>query len=600
MIGALTAVTYEPRDWTSGDVAFITTLATHAAIALTNAELFEQTEARAAQLAVLQAASARMSRAGTVEEIGRTVVEETRRIIDYHNARVYLIEPPDEVVPIAFEGIVGAYEQVDLELLRCQLGEGFTGWVALHGEPLLVNDANADPRGATIAGTDDVDESMLVVPMRYDQTIVGVITLSKLGLDQFGADDLRLLTILADQAATAVESARLLARTAGPRRRAAPPARHERRAVRQPRPAPGREPHRRPPGPGDGRRRVRDQLLGPAGRPGRVARLLPRGQDRRDGAVLRRRRAIPRRCACSSARTRVIIDADDPAADPAEVALLRRDGNRVLAMLPLVAKGQSIGLVELFSTLGRSPGTTSASQLGPDDGQRGGDGARERAALRGRAQPRRPRPADRLLQPPVPARAARRGGRPGPARAAAAERADARPRRLQARQRHVRPPVRRPGPDLDRRAHPLDPARRRTSRRATAATSSRSSCPRPTPTRPGRRPSGSSRRSATTPFVGRAARAGADRRVDRRGDVPADGRTATELIAAADRALYQRQARAAATTPRPRRTPPPRTNVLARKRPGVPAPGMDATAPDRHPPIRRDANPPGRRHSATD
>ena len=35
VIGALTAVTIEPRDWTSGDVAFITTLATHAAIALT-------------------------------------------------------------------------------------------------------------------------------------------------------------------------------------------------------------------------------------------------------------------------------------------------------------------------------------------------------------------------------------------------------------------------------------------------------------------------------------------------------------------------------------------------------------------------------------
>ena len=126
---------------------------------------------------------------------------------------MYLVEAPDEVVPIAFAGIVGAYEQVDLELLRCKLGEGFTGWVAQHGEPLLINDANADARGETIPGTDDVDESMLVVPMRYDQAIVGVITLSKLGFDQFDQDDLRLLTILADQAATAVESARLLART---------------------------------------------------------------------------------------------------------------------------------------------------------------------------------------------------------------------------------------------------------------------------------------------------------------------------------------------------------------------------------------------------
>jgi diguanylate cyclase (GGDEF)-like protein len=44
-----------------------------------------------------------------------------------------------------------------------------------------------------------------------------------------------------------------------------------------------------------------------------------------------------------------IVDADDPAADPAEVGLLRQDGNRALAMLPLVAKNQSIGLVELLS-----------------------------------------------------------------------------------------------------------------------------------------------------------------------------------------------------------------------------------------------------------
>ena len=43
------------------------------------------------------------------------------------------------------------------------------------------------------------------------------------------------------------------------------------------------------------------------------------------------------------------IDAEDPAADPAEVALLRKDGNRMLVMLPLIAKGEAIGLVELFS-----------------------------------------------------------------------------------------------------------------------------------------------------------------------------------------------------------------------------------------------------------
>ena len=301
VIGALSAVTREPRSWTSGDVAFISTLATHAAIALANAELFEQTVARAAQLEVLQAASARLSRATTIDEIGRTIVEETGGIIDYHNARVYLVEGSD-VVPIAFEGRVGAYELVDLALLTCKLGEGFTGWVAEHGEPILVNDANRDPRGATIAGTDDIDESMLVVPMRYDGVTIGVITLSKLGLDGFGSDDLRLLTILADRAATAVGSARLLTRTqdlAGELRRLLDMS-AELSGSLDPRQV--ADLMAAPPRARDRRRRVRHQLLGPAGRPGRVARLLPQPAARGARAVLRRGRLSRRRCASSNGR----------------------------------------------------------------------------------------------------------------------------------------------------------------------------------------------------------------------------------------------------------------------------------------------------------
>ncbi len=166
---------------------------------------------RSAQLAVLQLAARRMSASLEPEEVGRAVVEETRRVIDYHNARVYLFEAPDMLAPVAFEGRVGAYERVDMAILRTRLGEGFTGWVAQHQTPLRVDDANADPRGSTIPGTDEVDESMLVVPMLHDDSLVGVVTLSKLGLRQFDEEDLRLLLILADQAATAFTGAANLA-----------------------------------------------------------------------------------------------------------------------------------------------------------------------------------------------------------------------------------------------------------------------------------------------------------------------------------------------------------------------------------------------------
>ena len=314
---------------------------------------------RSAHLGVLQAAAQRMNSSLTVGGVGRAVVEETRRIIDYHNARVYVLEPPDDLVPIAFEGRVGAYERVDLELLRTKVGAGFTGWVALHGTPLRIDDANADPRGATIAGTDDVDESMLVVPMRHDASVVGVITLSKLGLKQFDDDDVRILTILADQAATALVSARLLTQT----RELAVELRRlldmggalaeslEPRAVAN---------------------AIGEHLTRAVGAEEAAISYWDRANDRLETLGYYPQAGVedlepwyalgkfPTSRRVLEEQIEVAIDVDDPNADPAEVELLRKDGFRGVVMLPLVAKGQSIGLIEL---LGRNPVNIDGQRL---------------------------------------------------------------------------------------------------------------------------------------------------------------------------------------------------------------------------------------------
>ena len=310
--------------------------------AASNALLF------ARQLEVLQAASARLSRAEGPEAVGRAVVEETGRIIDYHNARVYVLEPGGDLVPIAFEGRVGEYERVDLDLLRTTVGVGFTGWVGLHGVPLLIRDANDDPRGASIPGTDDVDESMIVVPMRYDDAVVGVITLSKLGLDQFDGHDQRLLSILADQAATALESARNLERSralAGELRLLLDVSSQIAVSL--------------------DRREVANVLARHLATIMAVDECAISSWDRANDRVeslgyfpvVKAETLVPFFEVSTYPQTKrvledqsvVLIDALDPAADPAEVGLLTAVGLRAVVMLPLIASGESIGLVELFS-----------------------------------------------------------------------------------------------------------------------------------------------------------------------------------------------------------------------------------------------------------
>ena len=192
---------------------------------------------------------------------------------------------------------------------------------------------------------------MLVVPMRYDGVTVGVITLSKLGLDGFDADDLRLLTILADHAATAVETARLLTRSQDL-------ARELRRLLDMSGELSGSLDPRQVAnlmaghlGRRDGRRRMRHQLLGPRLRAGRVARLLPAARASTRWSRSSTSPASPRRCACSSARRPSSSMPTTRRRTRPRSSSCVRDGNRMLAMLPLVAKGQSIGLVELFSRI---------------------------------------------------------------------------------------------------------------------------------------------------------------------------------------------------------------------------------------------------------
>src|SRR4029077_3450170 len=68
--------------------------------------------------------------------------------------------------------------------------------------------AAADPRADTIPGTEeDLDESMLLAPMVFDDQVLGVLVLSKLGLNKFTDDDLRLLVIYASFAAQAMANA---------------------------------------------------------------------------------------------------------------------------------------------------------------------------------------------------------------------------------------------------------------------------------------------------------------------------------------------------------------------------------------------------------
>jgi diguanylate cyclase (GGDEF)-like protein len=162
-----------------------------------------------AHLKMLQSLTGKLNRLNDVREIGDAIAEELRSLVDYHNCRVFVIDS-DELIPVAFLGdLTSGVDSVSLDILRKRVGEGVTGRCAELGESIVVGDAANCEFGQQIEGTDPIEESLLAVPLRYGSRVVGVIVVSKLGLNQFDEDDVRLLEVLAGHAAVAVENASL-------------------------------------------------------------------------------------------------------------------------------------------------------------------------------------------------------------------------------------------------------------------------------------------------------------------------------------------------------------------------------------------------------
>ena len=161
-----------------------------------------------AHLKMLQSLGGKLNRLNDVRQIGEVIADELRLLIDYHNCRVSVIEG-DDVVPIAFRGELLSRSGERVDFPRTRIGEGITGHVAETSEPLLVGNTLECEYAVMIPGTHMIEESQIAVPLCYGARVIGVIAISKLGVDQFDEDDVRLLEVLAGHASVALENARL-------------------------------------------------------------------------------------------------------------------------------------------------------------------------------------------------------------------------------------------------------------------------------------------------------------------------------------------------------------------------------------------------------
>ena len=207
--GLLVVLTTSPRRFSALEVERIMAVAAQAGTAITNARLIAEARRWAKQLEGIEALSRQLNRSREVAGVGEAVARELEGLMPYDGLRFYVLEPDGHTLEaVTLKTSVAEYAAETPDNTRLVLGEGLGGGIALAGDAEIIGNVWADPRTVDIPGTPDCDESMIVVPLLFEQEVQGVLEISRLGFDAFEPPELRLAQILGAQAAVAIVNAR--------------------------------------------------------------------------------------------------------------------------------------------------------------------------------------------------------------------------------------------------------------------------------------------------------------------------------------------------------------------------------------------------------
>ena len=199
----------EARGFGEREQRLFTALAQRAAIAVENASHFDAEHRRAEQFGIINEVGRHITSILDIDEVLQEIVGAIQGRFDYQVVTIGLVEGDELVIRASAPARL---QDLDVPPLRVRVaGEGVIGWVAGTGVPLLVPDVSREPR--YLAWPHHIEtRSELAVPMAIQSGVIGVLNVESNELNAFDDSDVAVLRSLANQAAVAVENARLYVR----------------------------------------------------------------------------------------------------------------------------------------------------------------------------------------------------------------------------------------------------------------------------------------------------------------------------------------------------------------------------------------------------
>jgi PAS domain S-box-containing protein len=211
-VGVLIVGCRTRREFAPDEVALTEALATSAAAAIRNARLYAETQQRLRQTETLLSVSRAVGSTLDISEVARRTIRELVRALDADMGGAWRLAPTrDRLVPLAGYHIPrDNFGELSAALIPT--GNALMDVVRALGSPVYATDSKADPRFEHPLLRLVPHKSVLVLPMRVKDEIVGGFAIVWTRRHHvFTADELRLAEGMVRQAAIALENARLLA-----------------------------------------------------------------------------------------------------------------------------------------------------------------------------------------------------------------------------------------------------------------------------------------------------------------------------------------------------------------------------------------------------
>ena len=151
----------------------------------------------------------KISRSLDLDEVLTLVMDTLDSLIPYDAAGIYILDKETKARnPYIFKSKALRGYEISFALVepRLKLGEGFIGYVAQTGKPIISHDVSQDPR---YFHAREKTRSEMVAPIISNDEVIGVFDLESDQLDAYTEDDLQILHLLSSQVAIIIEKVKL-------------------------------------------------------------------------------------------------------------------------------------------------------------------------------------------------------------------------------------------------------------------------------------------------------------------------------------------------------------------------------------------------------